>query len=298
MSLRILSTIAKHWATCRRFQGARDRALYLYGRMLRRLHWGLPGRYATVRVHLRGHQSPFYLRLSSTDWLVLEEIFHHGEYVFVERHVKKAAVIVDLGANAGFSVRYWHALYPDARIIAVEPEPANCQACEKNIAAAGLTSKVELVRAAIGLRAGRADLLDAGGEWGYRVRNGGSGRGIAVDVCPLDQVLDEHAPGQTVDLLKCDIEGGERELFAECGRWIDRVKAMVIELHPPYGFRELKEDLSRCGAKFGVVEVSSRKACPIVFLKRLERVVDARPAARATALSESDLPLKIWLPQL
>jgi hypothetical protein len=79
----ILDTVSRHRKTLSGFAGLRDRALYIYGRILRRNSWSLPGRHAIAQVRLRGQRDPFHLRLASTDWLVLEEIFQQGEYACV-----------------------------------------------------------------------------------------------------------------------------------------------------------------------------------------------------------------------
>lgn len=275
MNARFFSLIARHWATCRRFQGPAAAFLYAYGRLLRRLSGPMPGRHAVVGIRLHGQPSPFHVRLASTDWLVLEEIFHHGEYALVQDQIRDARWVVDLGANAGFSVRYWHTLFPAVRVIAVEPEPGNCQSCARNICAAGLTEQVTLVQAAVGARRGRAELVDTGGEWAYQFRAETIGRGTSVKIRPLEEILDWHAPGRTIDLLKCDIEGAERELFAHCEKWIERVNAIVIELHPPYELPALQNDLARAGAAFFVAEVASKQSCPVVLLRR---VTPAPPA--------------------
>jgi hypothetical protein len=35
---------------------------------------------------------------------------------------------------------------------------------------------------------------------------------------------------ETVDILKIDVEGAEREIFSTCN-WMDKVKLLAIELH-------------------------------------------------------------------
>jgi hypothetical protein len=57
-------------------------------------------------------------------------------------------------------------------------------------------------------------------------------------------------------------------LFAEPGEWIQRVQAIVIELHPPYTLSHLKVALSRAHAPFVVAQVSTKQSCPVVFLRR------------------------------
>ncbi|HLH56777.1 MAG TPA: FkbM family methyltransferase [Verrucomicrobiae bacterium] len=270
MTVPLFANVLKHIATCREFQGTPERIYYAYGRVLRRVRWNLPARQSTVQVRLRRHRHPFHVRLASTDWLVLEEIFHRGEYSVVEREIQQARFIVDLGANAGFSVRYWNALYPQAQILAVEPHPGNCRVCEKNIKAAKIGDRIKLVQGGVGATRGRAELLEAGGEWGYQVSGNEMQNGIAVEIYPLETLLNDAIRDGIVDLLKCDIEGAERDLFAQCAAWIHRVSAIVVELHPPYGLAALKSDIARAGGQFRVVEVSKGKELPVVFLKNIQ----------------------------
>jgi hypothetical protein len=52
----------------------------------------------------------------------------------------------------------------------------------------------------------------------------------------------------SIDILKCNIEGMEEELFAHCGEWIDRVGLLAVQVHHPYTTERLLEDLQRAGA--------------------------------------------------
>jgi FkbM family methyltransferase len=265
----ILDTVSSHRKTLSGFAGLRDRALYIYGRILRRCSWSLPGRHSIAQVRLRGQANPFHLRLASTDWLVLEEIFQRDEYACVRETVKEAGWIVDLGANVGYSLRYWQTLFPKARVIAMEPEPGNCSICSRNIMSAGLQGQVKLLQAAAGATRSRVRLSDQGkGEWAYRTEADDASGGRSVDALPLAEILTEHAKDQIIDLLKCDIEGAERELFADCRAWIGQVEAIVIELHRPYGLADLQAALKRAGADFQVVSQMNRKSCPVIMLRR------------------------------
>jgi FkbM family methyltransferase len=269
----ILDTLARHRRTLGQFPRMRDRALYIYGRILRRASWPLPWRNSTVQVRLRSQSAPFHLRLSSTDWLVLEEIFQKDEYIFVRESIKEAEWIVDLGANVGYTLRYWQSLFPKVRIVAMEPEPNNCLICLRNIDSAGLESQVTLLQAGVGSVRQQMRLVDAGmGEWGYRTERTNAGEGLQIDVLPLSEVLADHAKGRRIDLLKCDIEGAEKELFEDCRSWIRQVDAIVIELHPPYSLQALMLALKRAGASFEISAQSNRKPCPVVLLRRSQGV--------------------------
>jgi len=222
-----------------------------------------------VQVELRDHPVPFHLRLGATDWLVLEEIFFKDEYAVAGEVTKEARWIVDLGANVGYSLRYWQTLFPNAQMIAMEPEPGNCAICARNIGSAGLDSKVKLLKAAVGARPGLLNLVDIGeGEWAYRTEAISGKNGRVVEVMSLADVLESHARDERFDLLKCDIEGAERELFEDCRSWIQRIDAIVIELHPPYTLPELLTALKSAEANFEVARVLDRKLCPVILLRR------------------------------
>jgi FkbM family methyltransferase len=263
-----IATLSRHWRTCSQLERLQDRFFYCYGRILRRTGLKLPGRRSTVHVRLRGERVPFHLRLGSTDWLVLEEIYLQGEYSLVREFVKSAQTIVDLGANAGFSLRYWQKLFPNARIIAMEPDPGNCVICRENINAAKLEGQVTLLQAGAAPQRSRARLVDGNGEWTYRVVEARPGEEAPVELLSLSEVLEAHATEQTIDLLKCDIEGAERQLFGQCESWIGRVATIAIELHPPYSVEDLMADLRRAGAHFVIAGKMREKTYPLVLLRQ------------------------------
>ena len=56
---------------------------------------------------------------------------------------------------------------------------------------------------------------------------------IRLPVRTVDDIMAEYAC-DAIDLLKIDIEGGEREVFADASKWIDKVGVLVAELHERY----------------------------------------------------------------
>ena len=263
------SMLKRHWQARQRFAGGRDWLLHLYNRVLRRFpHLPLPRRGAVVAVRLSGQLDKFFVRLGSTDLLVLDELFHTGEYAFVQDALNNVRTIVDLGANVGFSLRYWQQVFPAARMLAVEPDHDNCRLCELNAAAAGSTSQLTLVRACVGSHR-RKVRLGGGEEWAYRMEESVAGDAGLTEVIPLGELLAGHFGGGEIDLLKCDIEGAEQEVFADCGAWIGRVKAIVIELHPPYSVDRFLSDLGSSGAQFEIVREFAAKQCPVLLLQNI-----------------------------
>ena len=81
-----------------------------------------------------------------------EEIFRREQYRFETD--APAPFIVDCGANIGMATLYFKSLYPDATVLAFEPDPA-AFAClqEKRSSSVGCSSRERCSRAA--RRAGR-----------------------------------------------------------------------------------------------------------------------------------------------
>jgi len=61
-----------------------------------------------------------------------------------------------------------------------------------------------------------------------------------------------------VELLKVDIEGSERELFADCHSWITSVRQLIVECHQGYTATDLLADCRRGGAEFRAVHVDRK----------------------------------------
>jgi FkbM family methyltransferase len=146
-------------------------------------------------------------------------------------------VIVDLGANIGLATAWFASRYPEARVIAVEPDAANFDILLSNTAA---LANVTAVRAAVWTASGRVGLLDPGiGPDGYRVDSisdaavSAQSSVCAVEALDIPSLMAAHGIDR-INLLKVDIEGSEREIFRDASRWIDRVDSIAIELHDRY----------------------------------------------------------------
>lgn len=145
------------------------------------------------------------------------------------------ATIIDAGANIGLSTIHFAQRFPDAKIIAVEPDDQNFELLCRNVRP---YRNVMTVKAALGPRSGVVKLRDPGvGPWGYRtVESRGSesaGQARTLAEVPMVTVLDLMQQTNThhVDILKLDIEGAEADLMAASAAWIDDVDIICAELH-------------------------------------------------------------------
>lgn len=233
-------------------------------------HGHLPGEKPIHRVNYAALSEPVYVRMGSTDLWVLDELFVTDEYRdVVTADLGPVRQIVDLGANVGISIRFWLQRWPDARIIGVEPDANNFMVANMNAQAHRGGANVRLVRACVAGSERRVSLDRSRHESMYTmVEADEGGETDSVPAYPMTRILADQQAAEEIDLLKCDIEGAEREVFADCREWIGRVRNMILEVHPPYSVEELLSDCERNGTRF---EIRARHDSPpneVVLLTR------------------------------
>lgn len=271
---------------------ARDPASFL--RLLRvRLALSRVGRIACprpvrYRIALRGFGGPVWVRSHTTDVSVLEELLLGGSHDALAAELgDETRQIVDLGANTGLVARWLLARAPNARIVCLEPEPGNLVALRRNLAVVG--DRATVVAACIGANSRTVAMVSDTGEHGFRMVDVADAPPDAVrsPVLTMDDVIADNAI-ERIDVLKCDIEGAEAEVFADCAGWIDRVRTMVVECHAPFDTAALGALLARAGADFATVALQRTPdfGCEILTLRRrrerpgvVARVPPARPGA-------------------
>jgi FkbM family methyltransferase len=156
------------------------------------------------------------------------QIFGALEYGPIPESVSPG-LIVDCGAYAGYSAVSFLERYPEAELIAIEPDPGNAAIARQNLAPYG--ERATLIEAAVWphttpLRMRRGAFGD-GREWSFQVEACPPGETPDVEGIALEDVF----ASRTVDLLKVDIERGELELFSGPCPWLRLVRTIAIELH-------------------------------------------------------------------
>jgi hypothetical protein len=85
-----------------------------------------------------GVPHPVQMRVGgSSDPEAFDQIFIDAILAEVVAGVDAARVIVDLGANVGYSSVFFLNAFPDAFVLAVEPDPQNANICARNLAPYG-----------------------------------------------------------------------------------------------------------------------------------------------------------------
>jgi FkbM family methyltransferase len=160
------------------------------------------------------------------------DIFIDGALEF--RAPSAAPRILDCGGNVGLASLFFKRRFPAARITAYEADPALFAIMKANLAANG-ASDVETVQAALWTTNGRVTFRAEGSDSGMIDSLPGAVAGRSVDVpsLRLRDVMTNGANGtaERIDLLKLDIEGAEAAVLADCEPVLDRVGAIVMDLH-------------------------------------------------------------------
>lgn len=189
----------------------------------------------TGKWKARPHQvkEPLAVCLAATsDLRVFEQIFLWEEYSCL-RNLEGVSLIMDLGANVGFSSAYFLSCFPNARVVAVEPDARNVAACRENLKPYGDRSLV--LHGAVWSECTRVCLSENGGaegrEWARQVEQPQLPERGDIEAWDVQTLIDMTGK-QTVDLLKVDIERGELAMFGPAARtWLTRIRNICIELH-------------------------------------------------------------------
>ncbi len=196
--------------------------------------------------HLHGAIIPF--RPESSDLKVFSQICLDQEYrpliKLIKQRRDEVRYVIDAGANIGLTTLYLKRFYPDSTVIAIEPDEGNFAMLERTIEVNGLKD-VRCVRAGLWpqdemleIDRGFRDHL----EWSITLKR---------DSEPIDAVekikgisphrLKKEFEFPRIDILKIDIEGGERFLFSDAAtarQTLDGVRYLALEIHDEFGIRD------------------------------------------------------------
>lgn len=186
--------------------------------------------------------------------LGLKHIFEKEIYSFTS--LSKQSVIIDCGSNIGLSILYFNKIYPDARIIGFEPDPAIYSVLVKNVKSFDC-KYVELHNQAVWVTNGSIDFQIEGGFSGRIPKNGDTSRIVTTPCVRLNDYLDDK-----IDFLKIDIEGAESKVLLDCKDRLKNVKNIFIEYHShiseEQNLHELLQILSEAGFRYHLHEAFTR----------------------------------------
>jgi FkbM family methyltransferase len=222
---------------------------------------------------------PVWIRCKSSDFFVLKEIFEDGEYGSIQQwNLPLNATVLDLGGNIGLASLYFASALPASRIVVVEPDHSNCisiaRTCKKIIA----SGRMQIIEAFVAGFDGEAGIDRNARSWAFKMTDQPPALATERIRCVSIPTLMSEFKIETIDLLKCDIEGTETQLFANCKTWIGRVNHLIVETHAPYKLADLFQNLRQANWDFEILSQLQEDKVGLVFLRHSA----AQPAQRPT----------------
>jgi FkbM family methyltransferase len=183
-----------------------------------------------VLIEMRSIRHPVSLRLRTTDVALCRDILLNGQYDCELSRPPRA--IIDAGANIGLSAIFYANKYPEAKIIAIEPEQSNFRMLQKNCAG---YPRIFPVHAALWRESVAVRIRDCGAGHHAFQTSDNENLGCVPDAhivsgITVEKVMEDFGI-EFIDLLKMDIEGAERDVFANSSSWIGKVGVIAVELH-------------------------------------------------------------------
>jgi len=179
---------------------------------------------------------------SKSDWVIYNDIFLDGEYdlpikeALRAKGMDRSMTVLDLGANVGFfTLRFLDLLRqsdPTAlscRIILVEGSPKVVSDLRSRLLTDnGLKEEIRIVHGLVGERHGSARISEGDFHAMNSIYFNHQAETVSVDFVNLDTLF---RPDETIDLLKCDIEGAELTFIENYKELLKRSRVAVFELH-------------------------------------------------------------------
>ncbi|MBR4903924.1 MAG: FkbM family methyltransferase [Selenomonadaceae bacterium] len=181
-------------------------------------------------VTIESIRTPVAYRDIHEDKAVINSIFKWEEYRLPTIKNYQPKLILDCGGNIGCAAVYYANKYPSAQIYSVEPEQENFQFLQYNTAG---YENIHLIKSALWDKETFIRVEDKGyGKWGFMTFATTADDPAALKTTTVGKILADSGFDE-IDLLKIDIEGAEKEVFAapDVDEWLPKVKVLTIELH-------------------------------------------------------------------
>ena len=183
-----------------------------------------------VRISIPQSATKVAIRVNTSDIQVFKQMFFANDSNYDIHMDIKPKIIVDGGANAGYASIYFANKYPDAQIIAVEPEVSNVEILRENTAS---YQNIRVLQAGIWNRRAFLKIRNQEDEhWAFQVQESECHEG-AIEAITIEDIM-KLSRTEFIDILKLDIEGAEKEVFSGRQDWLDKVGILIIELHDKF----------------------------------------------------------------
>jgi FkbM family methyltransferase len=160
-----------------------------------------------------------------------DEIFKKQSYKF--NTTNNQPFIIDCGSNVGVSLLYYLREFPNAKIVAFEPDKNVFAILKSNVEKMNSTN-ITLVNKGVWNADGVISFLQEGADGGQVLDNNtnvsAGAKTIEIETTSLKKYLSSK-----IDFLKIDIEGAEVEVIEDCENLLQNAQQVFIEFHSTVG---------------------------------------------------------------
>jgi len=158
----------------------------------------------------------------------------------LSRYLSAGVTFVDVGANVGyFSLLAAARVGPGGRVIAFEPNPANCELLRLSMAVNGFEQRIDLRPVAVAEESGTVHFYTSGVDSNGRVFKPSDIAGLpTVEAVTLDEAL---ADCDRVDVIKLDVEGAEGRVWRGMQAIVQRHRPTLVFEYSPDMLRQTSE---------------------------------------------------------
>lgn len=182
----------------------------------------------------------------------------HNNYPFV----------IDCGANIGLSVIFFKNLYPNADILAFEPDKKLYEYLTYNLNSFEIND-VNVINKGLWSKQATLDFFEEGADGGRLAKKTDTSKIIQIETVTLSSYLKE----KRVDFLKIDIEGAETEVLKECQSDLRMVDNIFIEYHSdiegPQTLDCILNILSRSGFRYYIDRGGVKSSSPFLSINKI-----------------------------
>ena len=197
-------------------------------------------------------------------FILFEVLMDHCYYIpNVILSPEKVRVVLDCGGNIGITALYFAARYPAANISVLNQTKRILSSL--NAIRRQNRALLQFEERSSGARAKLVQLTTGKPAWGNFITEDENGH--EVPAITVGEILKDYGISR-VDLLKVDIEGAEREMFAS-GKFMPWIDCVIIELHGSYNLAHFSRDVARWG--FEVIAPGSQSDLRMVVALPVKR---------------------------
>ena len=202
---------------------------------------------SSFKVVFHNDTSVIVRNTNHSDGDVFKQIFNEQEYQLIKKlfllnnNFQSSKIIIDAGANVGYTSFYFATAFPESKIFAIEPSQENAKQFLLNMASLTKPQSIKLYQNALCHISGtyfniENDFRD-GKDWSLSTVENKQG---AIKGITIQEIIDQNSLAH-ISLLKIDIEGAERFIFKKENNlnFLKITEVIAIEIHDEYDIRDV-----------------------------------------------------------